>query len=180
MSLNDQGRQLEQSFVRTTALLRQLLQGMKQRRTTWISARPSTLQPSSELEHSAQLLAAEERSRTELLGQIAAGLSLPVGVSANELHLNVTRIAGALPTTQGRSLRRAADEATSLAKTVRAEVALGARLLRFTQQAHDGLLAEVAGAASERTNANGYDQHARLRATLGHGIRTGKLIDGKV
>ena len=81
---------------------------------------------------------------------------------------------------QGRSLRRTADEVTSLAKTVRAEVALGARLLRFTQQAQDSLLADVAGATNERNNANAYDQHARLRAALGHGVRTGKLIDGKV
>ena len=180
MSLNDQGRQLEQSFARTANLLRQLLQGMKARRTAWISARPSTLQPSPELDQLAQKLAGEERARVELLAQIASMLSLPAGVAASELHLNVTRIAGALPTLQGRSLRRTADEVTSLAKTVRAEVALGARLLRFTQQAQDSLLADVAGTTNERNNANAYDQHARLRAALGHGVRTGKLIDGKV
>ena len=35
-------------------------------------------------------------------------------------------------------------------------------------------------ATSERTNAGGYDQHARLRAGLGRGAGAGKLIDGRV
>jgi hypothetical protein len=180
MSFNDQSQQLERSFARTTALLRQLLQGMQQRRTAWISARPSTLQPAPELERLAQRLAEEEQARTEILGRIATTMPLPPGVAAKDLHLNVTRIAGAMPTALGRSLRRAADEATSLAKTVRVEVALGERLLRFTQQAQETMLTEGAAATSERASAGGYDQHARLRAGLGRGAGAGKLIDGRV
>ncbi len=180
MSCNELAVQLEHSFRATTSLLRRLLQGLQGRRTTWASARPSTLQPSPELEQVAVELAAEEKARAGLLTQIAAQLTLPPGVTAADLHLNVTRIAAVLPQALGRSLRAAADDATSAAKTVRVEITLGERLLRFTQQAHDSLLGQLAAQAQKPNAVATYDRNARSRAGLGAGVPAGKLIDGRI
>src|SRR5688572_10818024 len=99
MSFSEHTRQLEQSFRTTTELQRQLLQNMQGRRAAWSSARPSTFAPSPELEHLAQELARQEAVRAELTEAIARVLPPPLGGSAKDLHVNVTRIAGAMPAT---------------------------------------------------------------------------------
>ena len=172
--------QLEDSFRTTTALLKKMLVGLQGRRMHWASARPSTLQPSAELEQLAGAIAAATQARAGLLTQIAAQLTLPPGMAVPDLHVNVTRIAAVLPMAQGRSLRRAADEATAVAATVRVEVTLGERLLRFTQHAHDGLLGQLAAQSAQPDAAAGYDRSARLRAGLGARFTASKLIDGRI
>lgn len=178
MSAVDLAKDLERSFRTTAALLRQLLETMQRRRMHWASARPSTLQPSAELERLAGELQDTERARGEVLAAIAQVLPLPPGLTADEVHLDVTRIAAALPAVVGRALRAAADEATKLARTVRAEVALGERLLRFTQRAQESVFGQLAGPAPDA--ASGYDRNARLRAGLALAAGTGRLLDGKI
>lgn len=180
MSCNDLALQLERSFRTTSALLRRLLDGLTQRRVAWASARPRTLQPSPELEQLAATLADEEKARGALLAGIAELLPRPVGVPAGERHVNVTAIAAVVPPALGRALRNAADEAVALGKRVRAEVTLGARLLKFTQRAHDALLGRLAAGAGGLDGASGYDRCARSRAGIGVAAPAGRLIDGRV
>lgn len=181
MSFTEQTRQFEQSFRNTSGLLRVLLQGLQQRRASWGSSRPSTIEPSPEMERLAQSLAAEENARTLLLTEMRKSMPPPVGASANDLHMNVTRIAAALPPAAAKSLREAADEATALAKSVRVEVTLGQRLLRFTQRAHAAVFGELGAAAGAPANAASvYDRHARAARQLGTQKRQGVLIDGRM
>lgn len=180
MSCNDLASQLERSFRTTSALLRRLLDGLSLRRVAWASARPRTLQPSPELEQLAASLAAEEKARGALLEQIAAALPPVAGVPAAERHVDVTCIAAAVSATVGRALRNAADEAVALGKRVRAEVTLGARLLRFTQRAHDAMLGQLATNAASHDAATGYDRCARSRSGIGVAAPSGRLIDGRV
>ena len=176
MSLAEHGSRLEGSFRTTAELLQKLLRGLQARRAAWISARPSTIAPSPELEEIALRLAAEEETRAQLRTGITALLPRPAGVAADALHVNVTRIAAQLPAAGARSLRAAAALATGLARKVRIEVALGDRLLQFSRRAQDGLLAQVAGTAGTG-GAAVYDRTAR--ASRGAGV-AGSLIDGRL
>ncbi|MBM4061282.1 MAG: hypothetical protein FJ265_09355 [Planctomycetes bacterium] len=180
MSCADLAGRLERSFRTSSALLRRLAAGLQARRTAWASARPGTLQPPAELEQLALDLAAEAKARAQLLGQLAAVLPLPPGAARGDLHVNVTRIAAAVPGPAGRALRSAADEAVGLARTVRVEVQLGARLLRFTQRAHDRLLGQVAAEAAADGGAQGYDRSARARGGLDGSGGAGRLVDGRI
>ncbi len=170
---------LEQSFRRTHDLLQRLLDGMRQRRMQWASARPSTLAPSAELEQIARDLAVEETARDGTLRAILAELPAQAHVAKADLHLNTTRICAALPAPRAHRLRAAADRATLLARQVRVEVALGERLVRFTQRAQEGLLATAAGAA-DGAGAHGYDRHARSRSGFGPAGRAGTFVDGRM
>ena len=180
MSFTEQTKQFEQSFRRTSELLRALLQGLQQRRASWGSARPSVIEPSPEMERIAQSLAGEENDRTLLLAEIRKVMPAPIGGTQNDLHLNVTRIAAAMPAAAAKSLRAAADEATSLAKSVRIEVTLGQRLLRFTQRAHASVFEQFGAAAGPGTGPAVYDRHARAARGAGTGKRQGVLIDGRM
>ncbi len=171
MSFSDWTNALEQSFHRTCELLTRLLDGLKARRSAWVSARANVLTPSSELEALTQDVAREENARNELLTQIRRVLPAPLGSDAHHLHLNVTRIAAALPAAAARSLRDAADHARDLAKAVRGEVTVGQRLLQFSQRARIGGLP-----AAATPSRNGYDRQARcLRAGS-----AGALVDGRI
>lgn len=182
MSFSADTNRLTQSFTTTCDLLQQLLQEMQARRAAWGSARPRTIEPSPQLESLAQQLAGEENERTRLLDAIRRVLPIPAGATAVELHVNVTRIAGALPTVAARALREAADRATALAKAVRVEVTLGQRLLRFTQRAHQSLLGELGTGASVAVGMAGYDRNARIRKGIGAGSASaaGRLVDGRL
>jgi hypothetical protein len=171
MSFSDDASQLEQSFGRTRGLLESLLQGLTARRAAWVSARPSKLAPSPELEQLTQQIAREEAQRDGLLARMRQALPAPFGGESGANHVNVTRIAAALPATAGRALRAAADAVQALAKAVRAEVTLGQRLVRVAQDATRTVTGKVAAPA-----APGYDRGARLL----RGARTaGAWIDGK-
>ena len=172
---------LEQSFRRTITLLGQLLAGMQARRSSWVSAVPSTVTPSAELEQISRQLAIEEQARAELLAEVLADLPPVPHVDKNDLHVNVSRICKALPTRSALELRRAADEATRLARQVRVEVALGERLLRFSQRANENMLAALSGQGKEQGLPTGYDRNARSRAGLGLGAAgAGNLVDGRI
>jgi hypothetical protein len=164
---------LEASFLTTEGLLRQLLAGLQARRAAWISARPSLLAPSPELERITQLVAQEESRRDELLQRLREALPTPLDADSQALHVNVTRLAAALPGPAARSLRAAADTVTRLAKAVRTEVTLGQRLVRFAQRASPGSTTPKA----THPGAPVYDRAARgVRAT---GL-AGALVDGRI
>ncbi len=177
----DRAAQLEQSFHRTINLLEQLLTGMQQRRASWASAVPSTIAPSAELEQVSRALAIEELSRGELLAKVLTDLPAVPHVDKADLHVNISRICQALPTRSALELRRAADTATRLAKQVRIEVALGERLLRFSQRAHEDMLTSLTGGKQQEGLPSGYDRNARSRAGLGLGAAgAGNLVDGRI
>ena len=177
MSFSDRTHRLEQSFRSTATLLREMLEGLKARRVAWGSVRPKALEPSPELERLAQQLAGEEELRVQLLRELRRMLPAPAGADAASMHVNVTRIAAAMPTAAAQSLRAAADEATQLAKAVRVEVTLGQRLLQFTQRAQDSLLAGIHGA----TNGPAvYDRHARADRRARAAGGGGALVDGRI
>jgi hypothetical protein len=173
MSFSTDCSALEASFRSTEALLRQLLAGLQARRAAWVSARPSLLAPSPELERITQLIAHEESRRDELTQRLRAALPTPIGADSQALHVNVTRLCAALPAPAARSLRAAADAVQKLAKAVRTEVTLGQRLVSFAQRAHPG----AAQRATGRTGAPVYDRTARgVRATG----TAGALVDGRI
>ena len=78
MSFADDTRSLLASFRRTQGLLQQLLAGLQARRAAWVSARPSLLQPSAELEQLTQAIAREESGREELLARVRTAMPRPL------------------------------------------------------------------------------------------------------
>jgi len=180
MSFSERCSLLEKSFRTTCDLLRELAQGLQTRRATWGSARPSVVVPSPELEHLAQQLAGEELVRAELIMQIRRMLPAPPGADATSMHVNVTRIAAALPAAAASSLRGAADEATTLAKVVRVEVTLGQRLLQFSQRVQESLLTGRPGGNTAKGGASVYDRRARADRNGGTRGERGVLVDGKI
>jgi hypothetical protein len=176
MGFSEDTASLEQSFLATRDLLQLLLSALEQRRTAWISVRPNVLAPSSDIEMLSHKLAKEENLRAGLLKRIRETLPTPIGGTADELHLNVTRIAAAMPREQGRALRAAADSVQPLAKQVRAETTLGQRLLRFAKAAQGSIGAEIVGAKTAAATP-GYDRRAR---NLTGPNAAGQLVDGRM
>ena len=176
MSFAEDTRLLLASFRTTQQLLQQLLAGLQARRASWVSARPSLLQPSAELEQLTQAIAREESGREELLTRVRRAMPRPLGGEAAELHLNVTRIAAAMPAAEGRTLRDAAEAATRLAKAVRTEVTLGQRLVRFAQDTQPSLMAPATTPA-KKAGIPGYDRRARALRVAN---TAGALIDGRM
>ncbi|MCK5945547.1 MAG: hypothetical protein KAI24_26390 [Planctomycetes bacterium] len=176
MSFSDDAKQLELSFRATRDLLQQLLKSLQERRAAWISIRPDVLAPSSQIEQLSHQLAAEEDRRAGLLKRLRDALPTPRGARPEQLHVNVTRIAGALPPEQASSLRAASDEVTKLAKLVRTETTIGQRLLQFAKNAQSGIDADVIGAA-KNARAPGYDRRAR---NLTGPEAAGQLVDGRM
>jgi len=176
MSFSEDTKKLEQSFHATRDLLKLLLSALEQRRTAWVSVRPETLQPSSDIELLSHKLAAEENRRAGLLKNIRAALPTPTGGMPGELHLNVTRIAAAMPREEGRALRAAADAVQPLAKMVRAETTLGQRLLRFAKTAQGGIGSKIVEATTT-ASMPGYDRRARNQNGPS---AAGQLVDGRM
>ena len=176
MGFSEDTAGLEQSFHATRDLLKLLLSALEQRRTAWVSVRPDVLAPSSDIEMLSHKLAAEENLRAGLLKRIRLALPTPIGGTSDELHINVTRIAAAMPHAQGRSLREAAASVQPLAKLVRAETTLGQRLLRFAKSAQGSIGAGIAGAATSAAMP-GYDRRAR---NLNGPNAAGQLVDGRM
>lgn len=177
MPFSEDTRDLTSSFRTTQDLLKQLLNGLQARRAAWVAARPSSLEPSPELEQLTQAIAREESVRDELLARIRQAMPRPLGAEPNELHLNVTRIAAALPPAEARALCSASEATTKLAKAVRAEVTLGQRLVRFAQDSQPALLAAPAAAGRPKAGIPGYDRSARALRTA---AMAGSLIDGRM
>ena len=170
MSFSEDTKTLTESFQRTRQLLEQLMHGLQSRRTAWISARPRTLAPSTELEQLTQAIAHEEVQRDTLLARIRSTLPAPVGAPAASMHVNVPRSAAAMPAAEARALREVGNAVQTLAKAVRAEVTLGQRLVRFAQSA------SRANPATTRV-VPGYDRAAR---TVHTSHKAGALVDGRV
>lgn len=176
MSFSEDAKQLELSFHTTRDLLQRLLKSLERRRAAWVSVRASVVRPDAEIEAVSALLAAEEDRRAGLLTRLRFALPTADGAGGDRNHVNVTRIAAALPRAQGRSLRDANDAVQPLARRVRAEVTLGQRLLKFAQQANAGIAAELVGAATGQGAAAGYDRRARNVQAAG----AGRLVDGRI
>ena len=117
-----------------------------------------------------QDLAREESNRDELVARLRQALPAPLAGAPGPLHVNVTRIAGAMPTEAGRELRTTADRVVALARSVRTAVTLGQRLVRYAQEA---LRAAV---PTPRAQPPGYDRSARLAMASG---AAGSLLDGR-
>jgi hypothetical protein len=173
MSFSTDCTALEASFRITEGLLRQLLSGLQARRTAWVSARPSLLAPSPDLERITQQVAAEESRRDELVRRLREALPTPLDADSQALHVNVTRLAAALPGPAARSLREVADAVTKLAKAVRTEVTLGQRLVRFAQRTNPGITTPTVA----RSGAPVYDRTARGVRAIG---AAGALVDGRI
>lgn len=176
MAFSEDTKNLELSFNRTRDLLKLLVSALEQRRTAWVSVRPEVLAPSFDIEQLSHKLAAEENSRAGLLKNIRAALPTPIGGTPEQLHLNVTRIAAAMPREQGRALREAADAVQPLAKMVRAETTLGQRLLRFAKTAQGGIGSKIVEATNS-ASMPGYDRRAR---NLNGPNAAGQLVDGRM
>lgn len=176
MSFSEDTQKLEASFRSTRELLKLLLKALEQRRTAWVSVRPELLTPSSDIESLSHKLADQENIRAGLLKNIRAALPTPIGGTPEQLHLNVTRIAAAMPTAEGRALRDAADAVQPLAKMVRAETTLGQRLLRFAKTAQDGIGSQIVD-ATNTASMPGYDRRAR---NLNGPKAAGQLVDGRM
>lgn len=175
MGFSEDTKSLEQSFHTTRDLLKQLLSALEARRTAWVSVRPDLLAPSSDIEQISHQLAEQENLRAGLLTRIRAVLPTPIGGKPDALHLNITRIAAAMPREQGRALRAAADAVQPLAKMVRAETTLGQRLLRFAKSAQTTLGGAVVD-AKKSASVPGYDRRARNLTTQ----TAGQLVDGRM
>lgn len=176
-SLTELTATLERSFRTTHGLLEELVAGLRDRRSAWVSARPDTIAPSDDLEGLAKRLAAEDEARRVLVEELARSLPGHPGVAATATRVNVTRIVAALPAAIGARLRQVADAATKLACEVRTELALGRRLLEFSQRTHDGLVTELS--AQPHSGApRGYDRTATARPAAGPASAT--IIDGRM
>ena len=179
MSLTEFASRLERSFRTSQRLLTRLLTGLQERRTAWISAHADKVAPSADLESIGAELRTEDTARAVMIDELAGLLPLPPGVSAQDLHVNVTRLAAAIPRGPAHSLRRAADEVTAIANKVRRELVFGKRLLGFAQRTQEGLMADLS-AGQQAIDPPGYDRNARLRRSLGSDAPAGSLIDGKM
>ncbi|MCR9244291.1 MAG: hypothetical protein NXI31_04615 [bacterium] len=176
MSLVELASALQRSFDTSHGLLSRLIQGLRERRSAWVSARPDTIAPSADLESIAAELHAEDEVRRELMAELQQQLPAVTGVASTDARVNVSRIAAAIPRAAGANLREAADAATHAASAVRRELALGRRLLGFAQRAHDGLMADLASTPAT-SQPRGYDRSAQARSQRPVGAR---LIDGKM
>ncbi|MFK7738708.1 MAG: hypothetical protein AB8H80_00185 [Planctomycetota bacterium] len=176
MSFSEDVAKLEQSLVSTHSLLEQLHERMLQRRGAWVSVRADVLAPTAEIESLSQQLVREEQLRTGILARIRDALPTPRGAESHQLHLNITRIAAALPAHSARSLREAADRTTAMANAVRTETTLGQRLLRFAQSAQPQL-AQTTGSDTSQAPTNAYDRAARNVIRNDH---AGQILDGRI
>lgn len=183
MSLVDRTDALIRSLKLSTTLMQQLAQGLRTRRTQWISAKPSVLaEAPTALASLTEDLQKEEDRRQKLLLELASLLPAMPG-AAGPRHVNTTFLSQHLPRDVAARLRRATDDASGAASQVRRELALGERLLRFTQNAHEHLVAGVSQQlAKTRDDVGSYDRNARrLQAALPRtGSAPGNLVDGRI
>lgn len=183
MSLVEIAEALVRSMRHSTTLMQRLAQGLRDRRTQWISARPSALrEPSEALERVTAELQQEDARRDELLARASAAFPARAG-AAGPLHVNVSLLAAHLPSALASRLKQVANESTGAAKLVRRELALGERLLRFTQHAHEALLDGVhEKVLRTKDDVGAYDRNARRVQTAlpGTGPAPGTLVDGRI
>lgn len=183
MSLVEIAEALARSMRQSSTLLQHLAKGLRDRRTQWISARPSALrEPAESLEELTNQLQQEDRRREELLAKARAAFPARPYASG-PLHVDVSLLKQHLPPAVAGRLEQAANASTTAAKAVRRELALGQRLLRFTQHAHETLLDGVGeNVARTRDDVGSYDRNARRMQTAlpGTGPAPGTLVDGRM
>ncbi len=174
---------LTASLDKSSALLAEMAAGLRSRRSHWISSRPSTLaEPSVSLGELGQRLEVEQQAQQALSSE-AASLFPALTSAAGSRRVRVKELCAQLPAPAASRLRRASDKATAAGKAVRRELALGERLLRFSQTAHENLIENVSlAAAQQRDDVGSYDRNARrLQAALPRtGSAPGSLVDGRI
>lgn len=174
---------LTASLDKSAALLGEMAQGLRARRSNWISSRPSALaEPSQSLAGLAQRLDAEEQAQQALIAESVSLFPALTG-AAGSRRVRASDLCDHLPAAAAARLRKSADKATAAGKAVRRELALGERLLRFTKAAHDSLVENVSlAAAQQRDDVGSYDRNARrLQAALPRtGSAPGSLVDGRI
>lgn len=183
MSLVDLTEALIRSLRLSTGLMQKLAEGLRTRRTQWISAKPSVLaEAPTALAGLTEDLQKEEDRRQKVLADIAAQLPAMPG-AAGPRHVNTTFLSQHLPRSLAARLKQATTDATGTATQVRRELALGERLLRFTNNANEQLVAGVSQqVATTRDDVGSYDRNARrLQAALPRtGSVPGSLVDGRI
>jgi hypothetical protein len=182
MQLVEIAQRLVASLDASTALLTQMVEGLRSRRTNWISARASVLaEPAVAMGDLAARLEQEERKQRELLDQAASSFA-PLTGAPGKRRIHASDLCEQLPTFAAQRLRKSADKAALASKAVRRELALGERLLRFSQAAHESLVAGVTVAAQTRDDIGSYDRNARRvgAALPSTGTRPGSLVDGRI
>ena len=184
MLLVDLTERIARSLSASAELMTKLHKGLVERRTSWVSARPSTVEaPVRVLEDLAAQIAAERQEQESLLAEAAGSLPNPSNLPPNRRRINVSVLCRHLPESLATRLSEASKRAVSAAHLVRTEQALGDRLLRFSQKAHEGMLQNVAqDIGSANDDVGGYDMQARrVHGTLvGSAPTTGSLIDGRM
>jgi len=175
MSLHDATERLIRCLEATTSHLQRLQDAMSTRRQAWVAIRPSEMEQSvSELETIAAECADLAHRRVEILEQIATHLGRP-----ESQGLRITTIAARLPRTLAMRLRRAADAAARGAMSLRAEGALGQKLLEFSQRSQESMFRTMLAPPADAPR--GYDRNARLvSGHLGDRPAAGSILDGKL
>ena len=162
-------QQLVDSMERSGRALRDLHSAMESNRTAWLAVRPEHLESAvNRMDGLAATVRQEETLRDTVLRRLAELLDLKGTV-------NVSRLTERLPAASAQLLERAGRKLSATAKAIGAEGRFGERLLRSSQQIHDGLLR---GAATEdQDRANAYDRTAHKAAAE---VRGGTLVNGMV
>jgi len=184
MSLADLSERIARSLTLSADLMAKLHDGLVERRTSWISARPSSVdEPVRALEQLAGQITDEQHQRDSLLTEVESLLPNPTRVPTDRRHVVVSVLCRHLPRAAAQRLSQASEKAAAIARRVRTEQTLGSRLLRFSQRAHDGLMQNVVQSIDKTSrDVGGYDMQAQRvhGALVGNAPTTGTLIDGQM
>jgi hypothetical protein len=109
MQLVEIAQRLVASLDASTALLTQMVEGLRSRRTNWISARASVLaEPAVAMGDLAARLEQEERKQRELLDQAASSFA-PLTGAPGKRRIHASDLCEQLPTFAAQRLRKSAD-----------------------------------------------------------------------
>ena len=140
---------------------------MAENRAAFVAIQASPLTSGLEaLESSWEAVASLESKREALVAELASLLGLTGQV-------RISSILPELPPHTVAELRAAANAADEASRRVRAETTAGARLLRLSRQAHEGVIRALTGVDAQKHN--GYDKNAQSIESEG---RSGRLVIG--
>lgn len=170
MQPSDLFRDLSRALEAESRVLRELLNDMRERRMSFVSARPSTLEQStSQLERIQCEASRCEAERLRITAAVCKACDLAPDAPLRML------IAFA-PRHVAPALRRHAAEIAKVAREIQVESRVGARLLEFSRACHEGLVQDLCGVVKEQAGS-GYDRNARQ---TGAATQSGNLISGTV
>ena len=163
-------RDLVRALETEKRVLQDLLTDMRERRMAFVSARPSTLEQSTDALENLRSEASQcERERLRLIAELGRSLGIRTDTPLRELKQHA-------PTHVAVSMQRVADELATVANDIQVESRVGARLLDFSRACHEGFVQDLCGVVKE-TGGSGYDRNARQ---TGIATQSGNLISGTV